>query len=638
VPFGDLERLEKELRKKDVAAFFVEPIQGRTIALPPAGYLQAAQELCRRYGTLFVVDEVQTGLGRTGKWFALEHWGLEPDFVLVGKALSGGYMPVAAMVTTRKLFQKAVGKLERSYVHQSTFGRNRLSMAAGLATLRIIDRDGLVQHSARMGRALLEGLSELQQRYEIVKEVRGSGLMIGIELGAPSSRVARLNWRLFHMASEGLFPQLIVIPLHRDHGVITMAAGKNDVIKLLPPLTLSEAEADSFLGALDSVLADCQGDASKNWGVVRDIATATLRRRPRSGDGTGDGELQPLRGKRIDPSRDHICLVTGATGFIGGHLAGRLVEEGYQVRCLARASSDTSLLDKLDVEIAVGDLTSERSLARAAQGCRYVFHCGALVSDWATPDEIRRVNVEGTHHLLKASAAASVERFIHFSTTDVYGYPGGAAIDETYSATRFRNWYSQTKRAAEAEVRRAETEHELDAVILRPATVYGPRSVDVVGGIARAMRDGNMLLVDRGRAVAGLVYIDNLVDSALLAARHEAAAGQAFNASDGLDVTWKQFTDALAEGLGCSEVRWSLPYAMAHGIGFTLEQGYRLLRRTTRLSTPPLLSRQAVQVLGRNQDFSNRKARELLDWQPRVDYASGLETTLAWLKAEHLAG
>src|SRR3954453_21970373 len=141
VPFGDLARLEAELRAKDVAAFFVEPVQGRMVTLPPAGYLQAAQELCRRYGTLFVADEIQTGLGRTGKWFALEHWGLEPDLVLVGKALSGGYMPVAAMVTTREVFQRAVGTLERSYVHQSTFGRNRLSMAAGLATLRIIERD-----------------------------------------------------------------------------------------------------------------------------------------------------------------------------------------------------------------------------------------------------------------------------------------------------------------------------------------------------------------------------------------------------------------------------------------------------------------------------------------------------------------
>jgi acetylornithine/succinyldiaminopimelate/putrescine aminotransferase len=282
VPFGDLGRLEAELRSKDVAAFIVEPIQGRMVTVPPPDYLRAAQELCRRYGTLFVVDEIQTGLGRTGKWFALDEWGLEPDFVLVGKALSGGYMPVAAMVTRREIFDKAVGTLERSYVHQSTYGRNRLSMAAGLATMRIIERDGLHENAARVGSILLDGLVELQQRYEILKEVRGRGLMIGIELGAPRSRVARVNWRLIHMASEGLFPQLIVIPLHRDHGVITMAAGKNDVIKLLPPLTLSETEAYSFLEAFDVVLADCHSGGGKNWSVVRDIATATLGRRARA--------------------------------------------------------------------------------------------------------------------------------------------------------------------------------------------------------------------------------------------------------------------------------------------------------------------------------------------------------------------
>jgi ornithine--oxo-acid transaminase len=282
VPFGDLARLEQALRTRDVAAFIVEPIQGRMVTLPPADYLQQAQALCRRHGTMFVVDEIQTGLGRTGAWFALEHWRLEPDVVLVGKALSGGYMPVAATVMRREIYQKAVGTLERCYVHQSTFGRNRLSMAAGLATLRIIERDRLVEHAARVGAVLLEGLRELQRRYEMIKEVRASGLMIGIELGAPSTRGARLNWRLIHMASEGLFPQLIVIPLHRDHGVITMAAGKNDVIKLLPPLTLSDGEAEIFLAALDAVLADCHGAASSNWAVVRDIATATLRRRARA--------------------------------------------------------------------------------------------------------------------------------------------------------------------------------------------------------------------------------------------------------------------------------------------------------------------------------------------------------------------
>jgi ornithine--oxo-acid transaminase len=279
VPFGDLDALQRELRTKDVAAFLVEPVQGRMVTPAPEGYLRAAQELCRRYGTLLVADEIQTGLGRTGRWFALEHSQLEPDFVLVGKALSGGYMPVAAMATTREIFQRAVGTLERSYVHQSTYGRNRLSMAAGLATLRVIERDGLVEHAARMGSLLQQGLQELRRRHEIVKEVRCAGLMAGIELGAPGGRVARLNWRLIHLASEGLFPQLLVIPLHRDHRVITMAAGKNDVIKLLPPLTVSESEINAFLAALDDVLESCQSSGAGNWGVVRDIATATLRRR-----------------------------------------------------------------------------------------------------------------------------------------------------------------------------------------------------------------------------------------------------------------------------------------------------------------------------------------------------------------------
>jgi nucleoside-diphosphate-sugar epimerase len=338
----------------------------------------------------------------------------------------------------------------------------------------------------------------------------------------------------------------------------------------------------------------------------------------------------------VSSSGHDVCLLTGATGFIGGHLAQRLMQEGYQVRCLVRSSSDTSLLDRLGVEVAVGDLTSAPSLARAAEGCRSVVHCGALVSDWATQQEIAAINVEGTRNLLAAAVDASVQRFVHLSSTDVYGYPGGAPVDETYAATGFRNWYAETKLAAEAEVLRVERTHALDAVILRPATVYGPRSTDVVGEIAQALRAGTMVLVDRGRAIAGLCYVENLVDAAVLALRHDAARGQAFNVSDGLGITWRGFTDDLAEGLGCSPARWSLPFWLANPIGLTLEHGYRFLRRTTRLTAPPLLSRQAVHVMGHDQSFSNRKARALLGWEPRIDYAAGLAATLDWLRAEQL--
>ena len=454
VPHGDLDALEKVLKRRRAAAFIVEPIQGVGVNPPPPGYLEGAQALCRRYGTLFVLDEVQTGLGRTGRWFALEHWDLEPDIVTVAKALSGGFMPTGAMITRREIFQKAVGTLERCYVQQSTYGRNRLSMAAGLAAMRVIERDGLVAHAEQMGGRLREGLGALQDRHEMLSDVRGLGLMWGLELAAPATRVAKLNWRLIHLASEGLFPQLVVIPLHRDHGVITMASGKNDVVKLLPPLTVSAAEVDRFVEALDSVLADLHGSSSRNWGVVREIATTTLRRRLSRRDPQAAG-LAPLRGRPGDTTRDDVHLVTGASGFIGGHVVERLLAEGHQVRCLVRSGSDTRRLEALGVELAPGSLEDPRSLARAAEGCDYIVHCGAMVSDWGTVQEIERVNVAGTRHLLAAAADASVRRFVHVSSTDIYGYPGRPAVDESQLPGGFRNWYAQTKLDAEAEVTRA---------------------------------------------------------------------------------------------------------------------------------------------------------------------------------------
>lgn len=325
------------------------------------------------------------------------------------------------------------------------------------------------------------------------------------------------------------------------------------------------------------------------------------------------------------------CLITGASGFIGGHLAARLVQEGWHVRCLVRASSDTSRLERLGVESAIGDLQAAESLRSATDGCGVVFHCGALVSDWATVREISAVNVVGTQNLLSAAARATVKRFIHFSTTDVYGYRGRVTIDESYEARRFSSWYAQSKRNAEQRVWHASRRDGFAAVVLRPATVYGPGSREVIGEIARALRAGNMLLIDGGAAVAGLVYVENVVDAALLAAVHDSAPGQAFNVTDGLGITWKEFIDDLASGIGSRPARWSLPFPVANGLAFGLEYGYRALRKAVRLHSRPLLSRQAVHVLGNHQRFSNEKIRTQLGWSPRTSYADGLAKTLAWL-------
>jgi nucleoside-diphosphate-sugar epimerase len=336
------------------------------------------------------------------------------------------------------------------------------------------------------------------------------------------------------------------------------------------------------------------------------------------------------------PTPEGLCLITGATGFIGGHLATRLATEGFAVRCLARPGRDTSELERIGTQIVLGDLTDPRSLAEAVEGVSHVFHCGALVTDWATRREIAAVNVAGTRSLLQVSAEAGVARFIHLSTTDVYGYPDRPGVDETHPIGPFRNWYAQSKLEAEVEVRRAEARSGMATVILRPATVYGPGSKEVVGEIARAIRGRHMLLFDGGRPVAGLCYVGNLIDAALLALQHEAAPGNDFNVTDGLPITWRQLTDDLAAGLGAPRVRLSLPYRSAYVVGLALEEGYRLVHGATGLTLPALLSRQAVQVLGKGQDFSNRKVRERLGWSPRVGYADGLRATLAWLKDDYL--
>src|SRR5581483_7276793 len=154
VPFGDLESLEAELKREDVALFIVEPVQGKGVNFPPEGYLAGAQALCRKYGTLLCVDEVQTGFGRTGRMLALEHWGLEPDLVTVAKALSGGYVPVGACLMRASVHDAVHDSLERSLVHGSTFAPSDLAMVAGLATLHVLEEERLVERSERLGELL----------------------------------------------------------------------------------------------------------------------------------------------------------------------------------------------------------------------------------------------------------------------------------------------------------------------------------------------------------------------------------------------------------------------------------------------------------------------------------------------------
>ena len=258
VPFNDLDALEAVLSGEDVALFLVEPIVGHGAFLPEPGYLEGAQELCRRYGTLFCVDEVQTGLGRTGKLFALEHWCLEPDVMTVSKSLSGGYVPVGATLFRAEVFDSVFDSMEHSMSHGSTFQPNDLAMVAGLAALHELEEQRLVERSAELGALLLERTRPLVERYDVVKDVRGLGLMWAIELGEPE-RSGQRTWRLIERLQPALFSQLVVVPLFTDHRILSQVAGHGlNVIKGLPPLVLSEEDVDWFASALDATLAEAQ--------------------------------------------------------------------------------------------------------------------------------------------------------------------------------------------------------------------------------------------------------------------------------------------------------------------------------------------------------------------------------------------
>ncbi len=281
IGFGDLGELEGELERGDVAAFVVEPVQGKGVNLPPDGYLPAAQRLCRGEGALFVCDEVQTGIARTGRFLACEHWGLEPDLICVAKALSGGLVPVGAVLASREVFDKVFDGMERAVRHGSTFGGNDLAAAAGLATLRVIDRERLVDRSRRMGELLLELTTPLAERFEVVREVRGLGLMWAIEFGPPPGAAARRLWERVEARQPGLFAQLVIAPLFHEHRILCQVAGhRMNVIKALPALTVEESELRRFAAALEQTItaAERYPSALARFGLRTGLRSAGVHR------------------------------------------------------------------------------------------------------------------------------------------------------------------------------------------------------------------------------------------------------------------------------------------------------------------------------------------------------------------------
>jgi ornithine--oxo-acid transaminase len=279
IPFDDLEALERALARRDVAAFVVEPIQGKGVNLPRDDYLPAAARLCRAHGTLLVADEIQTGMGRTGRFLAVEHWAVEPDLVLLAKALSGGFVPVGAVACRREVFDRVFDRMDRALVHGSTFAKNDLAMAAGLATLTALEDERLMPRAAEFGARLVDGLRQSLAPFDMVKAVRGKGMMIALQLGPPRDLRLKAAYALMDRASKGLFCQLVLIQLLRNHRILAQVAGHDlPVIKLLPPLVLGEQDLEWTLRAFGAVIGDSQSLASLA-SLGRELAGHALRTR-----------------------------------------------------------------------------------------------------------------------------------------------------------------------------------------------------------------------------------------------------------------------------------------------------------------------------------------------------------------------
>jgi ornithine--oxo-acid transaminase len=278
VPFNDLEMLDKALATRQVAAFIVEPIQGKGVNIPDDCYLSGVQKLCRKYGTLFIADEIQTGLGRTGRFLAIEHWAIEPDMILLSKTLSGGHVPVAAVLTRKWIFDKVFDRMDRAVIHNLTFANNDLAMAAGLATLEVLESEQLVENAARMGTRLLTAFQAMASGYEMIREVRGKGLMIGIEFGRPHSLKLNAAWSLLEAVSPGLFCQLITIPLCKHHRILVQVAGHaSHTVKLLPALVISEQDCDWIERSFNEVIADSHRVPGAIWSFGMTLAKHARR-------------------------------------------------------------------------------------------------------------------------------------------------------------------------------------------------------------------------------------------------------------------------------------------------------------------------------------------------------------------------
>jgi nucleoside-diphosphate-sugar epimerase len=326
------------------------------------------------------------------------------------------------------------------------------------------------------------------------------------------------------------------------------------------------------------------------------------------------------------------CLITGATGFVGGHLAEACVRRGHTVRGLARPGSDTSVLESCGATVVRGDLTDAGTVRAALQGVTVVFHCAAKVGDWGPVEDYRAVNVEALRGLLEACRGQPLQRFVHFSSLGVYAARHHYGTDETDPLpARHMDGYTQTKVEAEQLALRYQREYAVPVVVLRPGFIYGPRDRTVLPSLIEKLRRWEVLYIGDNRRAMNCIGVGNLVDAALLAMEKPEAIGQVYNLTDGEAVSKRRFIEAVADGVGVPKPFWlGVPLWTSRFTAWWMEG----LWRGIGAKSPPPLTQGRLKFLGLNLDFSIEKAKRELGYQPRVSFDEGMRAKTEWYKRQ----
>jgi nucleoside-diphosphate-sugar epimerase len=319
-------------------------------------------------------------------------------------------------------------------------------------------------------------------------------------------------------------------------------------------------------------------------------------------------------------------LVTGGNGFVGRHVVAALQDRGDDVRILALPGEDASCLEQRGVAVCHGDVRVPGSLTRPVRGADAVLHLAAMMDVWRPIRDYRAVNVTGTQNIARAALAAGVRRFVHMSSSSVYGVSLGRPADETFPLAPFPDPYPVTKAEADLAVQRMIARDHLPAVIIRPDQIFGPGDHLHFGRMADRLRSGRGIIVGSGDNAMPFVYVTDAVQGLLLALDRDHAVGQAYNISSDRPLTQRQLLDAIARDIGAAPPRFRIPYRPLYAAGYLAE---RLARLAPSRSRPPI-TRLGVAFFGTDNRYLIGKARRELGYCPQVDLCDGLRITAAW--------